>query len=514
VKEGDVEAPKNGQRKPRARKASATRSQTAPQAHADVPALEAPERIDLVQMLSRKVVGQPAALQYIVPYLQMYEAGLSPTDRPAGIFLLLGPSGTGKTRTVEALAEILHGNARQILKVDCGELQSDHDVARLVGAPPGYIGHRETKPILTTERLLGATSPKCDLALVLFDEIEKAAPTLTVLLLGILDKAILRLGDNTTVNFEKALIFLTSNLGAREMMRAVAPDIGFGSGRRPPPDQLSGRLEAIALAAVRKRFSPEFVNRIDVVVTYQPLDADALARILDQHVEELQRHVHSRLADRSFAITVTPAARQLLLDRGTSPEYGARELKRVVHRLLTQPLAALVADGRIPAGARVSVDLGEEGDRLAIRPEAAVTAPAAEAARPRVLILDDNEPILKSLGRALTRAGFDVVTFASVGPAIAEVRARPPDLALLDVILPDGDGVSVACDLIREFPRVRVVLMTGMELAPEEEALRQRYDIPLLRKPFLAREVTALVEAQLEGRQASASRTAGTAGSE
>src|SRR5512135_2854960 len=178
-----------------------------------------PER--LIDRLSHRVVGQAGALSRIVPYLQMYQTHLSPPDRPAGVFLLLGPSGTGKTRTVEALAEILHGSPKHLLKIDCAEFQSDHEVAKLIGAPPGYIGHRESKPLLTQERLLAAASPKCDLALVLFDEIEKAAPALTSLLLGILDRATMRLGDNTPVSFEKTLIFLTSNLGAREMLAAV-----------------------------------------------------------------------------------------------------------------------------------------------------------------------------------------------------------------------------------------------------------------------------------------------------
>src|SRR5690349_3968926 len=139
----------------------------------------------------------------------MFRAGLSPAGRPAGVFLLLGPTGTGKTRTVEALAEILHNGAGKVVKVDCGEFQSDHEVAKLIGAPPGYLGHRETRPVLTQEKLTEATSEHTDLSIVLFDEIEKAAPALTRLLLGVLDKATLRLGDNAEVNFENSLIFLT-----------------------------------------------------------------------------------------------------------------------------------------------------------------------------------------------------------------------------------------------------------------------------------------------------------------
>jgi len=201
---------------------------------------------DLVARLSRKVVGQPDALGRIVPYLQMYQTRLTPPERPAGIFLLLGPTGTGKTRTVEALAEVLHGSSKHMLKIDCAEYQSDHEVAKLIGAPPGYIGHRETKPILTQERLLGAVTPQCDLAVVLFDEIEKAAPAFTALLLGILDRATLRLGDNTQVTFEKSLVFLTSNLGARQMLKVVRPDIGFqgsNGGRRPALPTGCGRWD-------------------------------------------------------------------------------------------------------------------------------------------------------------------------------------------------------------------------------------------------------------------------------
>ncbi len=188
------------------------------------------ELADLTKLLSGKVVGQSQAMNAIVPYVYMYQSGLAPEGRPAAIFLLLGPTGTGKTKTVEAIAELLHGSEKKLLKIDCGEFQMDHETAKLVGAPPGYLGHRETVPLLTQQQLTDATSERCDLALVLFDEIEKAAPSITSLLLGILDKGILRLGDNSVVNFEKSLIFFTSNLGAREMLKEINPHIGFQSG--------------------------------------------------------------------------------------------------------------------------------------------------------------------------------------------------------------------------------------------------------------------------------------------
>src|SRR5271166_1089147 len=174
---------------------------------------------DLLRELSGHVVGQPQALTQIVPYVQMHQAGLAPEGRPVGVFLLLGPTGTGKTRTVEVLAQALHGSEKHLLKVDCGEFQMEHEVAKLIGAPPGYLGHRETQPMLSQQKLNGVTSDQCSLSLVLFDEIEKAAPSMTRLLLGVLDKAALRLGDNTTVNFERTMVFLTSNLGSREMLR-------------------------------------------------------------------------------------------------------------------------------------------------------------------------------------------------------------------------------------------------------------------------------------------------------
>src|SRR5271170_3813036 len=182
---------------------------------------------DLTSIMSSKVVGQPNVINVIVPYIEMFQAGLAPENRPVGVFLLLGPTGTGKTRTVEALAEALHGSSRNVLKIDCGEFQMEHEVAKLIGAPPGYLGHRETQPMLSQQKLASVTSDQCGVALVLFDEIEKAAPSMTRLLLGVLDKAVLRLGDNTTVNFERTIIFLTSNLGADAMRKRLRPDFGF-----------------------------------------------------------------------------------------------------------------------------------------------------------------------------------------------------------------------------------------------------------------------------------------------
>jgi ATP-dependent Clp protease ATP-binding subunit ClpA len=297
----------------------------------------------------------------------MYRARLSPEGRPAGIFLLLGPTGTGKTKTVEALADVLHGSPKKLLKVDCGEYQMEHEVAKLLGAPPGYLGHRETQPLLTQQKLSGAASESCDLSLVLFDEIEKAAPSLMRLLLGVLDKGTLRLGDSTLVNFEKSMIFLTSNLGARDF--SVELNSGFGFESRAPENSAgcAGKLERIGQRAMRKSFSPEFINRIDAVVTYQPLDSLALKAILDRQIEDFQEHIERRLGDRAFHLEVPARSRRFLLEKGASPEYGARELKRTLHRQLMQPLAAMLTGGEIHPGAVVRAEVGPTKEKLVLR---------------------------------------------------------------------------------------------------------------------------------------------------
>jgi ATP-dependent Clp protease ATP-binding subunit ClpA len=306
--------------------------------------------------LRRLLIGQTDAVDAIVPYIQMHQAGLSPEGRPIGVVLLLGPTGTGKTRTVEALAEVLHGSSKSLLKVDCGEFQMEHEVAKLIGAPPGYLGHRETQPMLSQGKLNAVSSEQSDISILLFDEIEKAAPSMTRLLLGILDKATLRLGDNTTVNFERTLIFMTTNIGAQSMQRIARPDFGFEAMLPAKPAGDDSRLQSVGMAAVRKRFSPEFVNRIDSVVTYKPLARGACELILDQILKNFSELIRNRLGLRSFKVQCTNSGRNLLLENGISAEFGARELKRTVQRNFIQPVAALVAEDQIPAGSTVILD--------------------------------------------------------------------------------------------------------------------------------------------------------------
>jgi len=319
---------------------------------------------NLLEQLTSRVIGQNQAMRQIVPYVQMHRAGLAPEGRPVGVFLLLGPTGTGKTRTVEVLADVLHGSERSLLKVDCGEFQMEHEVAKLIGAPPGYLGHRETQPLLTQQKLSAVTSESSNLSLILFDEIEKAAPSMTRLLLGVLDKATLRLGDNSSVNFERSMIFLTSNLGAEAMRKELYPDFGFEAMVGAEVANPARKLESIGTAAVKRKFSPEFVNRIDAVITYLPLESNSLGVILDQLLTSLEDHIERRMDDRAFDLDVTEEARELLLRQGTSKEYGARELKRTILRQLTQPIAAMVDRGEVEPGSTVRVEASEDGESL------------------------------------------------------------------------------------------------------------------------------------------------------
>lgn len=454
------------------------------------------EQPDLISILSSKVVGQPNVINMIVPYVEMFQAGLAPENRPVGVFLLLGPTGTGKTRTVEALAEVLHGSPKNILKVDCGEFQMEHEVAKLIGAPPGYLGHRETQPMLSQQKLTSVTSERCGLSIVLFDEIEKAAPSMTRLLLGVLDRGILRLGDNSSVNFEKSIVFLTSNLGAKEMMREINPDFGFqsaagGAGK----EDVSDKLQNIALSAVKRKFSPEFVNRIDHVITYKPLDAESFAAITDHEIDNLQNHVNTRLGNRCFAVDVPFETRQWLIEKGTSPEYGARELKRTIHKNLTQPLATMVAKNQIEPGARVQVEVREDREGLDLRSTTAGEMPASS--HPTVLLVDDNRDLLQFLQRLMAESGWDLLAAESAGEARKILAKRKPNAALLDYMLPDVNGVELAQQIRAQMPKLPIILMTGSVLGPEEEAICEEHDFPVLRKPFLATDVMNQIRARI-----------------
>jgi ATP-dependent Clp protease ATP-binding subunit ClpA len=321
------------------------------------------EPIDLLAAMQSRVIGQPAAIEAILPFIEMFQAGLSPEDRPAGIFLLLGPTGTGKTKTVEALADVLLGTEKAVVKVDCAEFAHSHEIAKLIGSPPGYLGHRETHPLLSQEALNQYHTESTKLSLVLFDEVEKASDTLWNLLLGIMDKARLTLGDNRRVDFSRTMIFLTSNLGGRDIQRSMKPAWGLEAAL-PPQAPKAGALAAIGLAAAKKKFTPEFMNRLDVTITFEPLARHSLWKILDQLIRRFQTLIIDRLGERSFQFDVDRDARKFLLKRGVSLECGARELKRVLQKHLAQPIGKLVASGQIPPGTLVEITLRPDGEDL------------------------------------------------------------------------------------------------------------------------------------------------------
>ena len=316
------------------------------------------EAQDLEKKLRRLVVGQEEAIHEVVRTYQTHVAGLSPTGRPIGNFLFLGPTGSGKTRVVEAMAQALLNNPRSVVKIDCAEFQHSHEIAKLIGSPPGYLGHRETHALLSQEALNQHYTEKVKVSLVLFDEIEKASDALWNLLLGILDKGILTLGDNRKVDFSSSMVFLTSNLGASEMSALTSPRLGFGHPtleEAGAQEQLSSRMSRIGVDAARRKFTPEFMNRLDKVVVFKPLGSEELRRIVDIELTMVQERIQTAAANKPFAVTVNEHAKEFLLKEGIDSRYGARHLKRAIERLLVQPLANLIASGQIGRGDCVRV---------------------------------------------------------------------------------------------------------------------------------------------------------------
>jgi ATP-dependent Clp protease ATP-binding subunit ClpB len=339
----------------------------------------------LESKLRHLVIGQDEAIQQIVRAYQTYLAGLSPVGRPIANFLFLGPTGSGKTRIVEATAESLLQNSRGVIKIDCAEFQHSHEIAKLIGSPPGYLGHRETHPLLSQETLDQYHTENVKLSFVLFDEIEKASDALWTLLLGILDKATLTLGDNRTVDFSAAMVFLTSNLGASEMSSLLSPRLGFHVSALKDihtDTQLSARITDAGIAAARRKFTPEFINRLDKIVVFNSLSAEELRRVVDIELEMVQQRVQTAAANSPFVVNVTDTAREFLLAEGTDFRYGARHLKRAIERLLVQPLSNLMASGQIHRGDCICVTHEDGSPALMFgrEPEATQAWPAARAA--------------------------------------------------------------------------------------------------------------------------------------
>jgi ATP-dependent Clp protease ATP-binding subunit ClpB len=356
------------------------------------PTLRSVESLEFEYALRTRVVGQEEAVHAVVDSFQVYCAGMRAVGRPVGNYLFLGPTGSGKTRIVEAAAEILFGDPRAVIKVDCAEFQHSHEIAKLVGSPPGYLGHRETHPLITQEELAKYHTDKLKLSFLLFDEIEKASDSLWQLLLGILDKATLTLGDNRRLDLSQTMIFLTSNLGGGEITELMTGGMGFVQPRDKQEGQLDTKVEKTAQEAAKRKFSPEFINRLDKVVVFHPLRQEHLEQILDIELRMVQQRVLVP-GKQPFLFRVTESAHHFLLQEGTDIKYGARHLKRAIEKFVVCPLANLRATEQVRFGDMLVIDWNGRSNYLSFQKEgeAAVTPaaaqliqrPAAQAAKAR-----------------------------------------------------------------------------------------------------------------------------------
>ncbi|HKV24400.1 MAG TPA: AAA family ATPase [Candidatus Acidoferrum sp.] len=327
------------------------------------PSIRSTDTRDFEAALRAKIVGQVEGVQALVDLYQVFCAGLNSPGRPVGNLLFLGPTGSGKTRIVEAAAETLFGDARAVIKVDCAEFQHSHEIAKLIGSPPGYLGHRETHPLITQEALAASHTDKLKLSFLLFDEIEKASDALWQLLLGMLDKATLTLGDNRRVDLSQTVIFLTSNLGGGEITELMQGGMGFIQPKDKPNSGLDEKVQRTAVEAARRKFSPEFMNRLDKVVVFHPLHREQLEEVLEIELGQVQQRV-LETAKGQFLFRVTPAAREFLLQEGTDQRYGARHLKRAIERHVVYPLANLLATEQVHLGDLICIDWNKQNEGL------------------------------------------------------------------------------------------------------------------------------------------------------
>ena len=363
------------------------------------PDQKSPRAQEFEEKLAARIVGQERAVRRMSGLYQIYLAGMNPPNRPVGTMLFLGPTGSGKTRVVEAAAEVLFGDPNAVIKIDCAEFQHSHEIAKLIGSPPGYLGHRETSPMLTQENLDRYHTEENKLSLVLFDEIEKASDSLWQLLLGILDKATLTLGDNRRVDFSKAMVVMTSNLGAREMSELISGGIGFApkqNGKNPHDSEVDQKIYRTAVEAARKKFSPEFMNRIDKVVVFRSLKEHHLMQILELELAAVQDRI-MKSAGTKFVFQCSPAAKDFLLEEGIDFKYGARHLKRAIERFLVYPLSNLVATDQVGLGDLVHVDFDDSRGKLSFSTRSG-GALIADAQEPED---ESDKPAVKSGGAAV-----------------------------------------------------------------------------------------------------------------
>src|SRR6202049_4135483 len=371
--------------------------------------------------LREKIVGQEEGIRALVDLYQVFCAGMCPNGRPVGNLLFLGPTGSGKTRIVEAAAEILFGDPRAVIKVDCAEFQHSHEIAKLIGSPPGYLGHRETHPLITQEELGKYHTEKLKLSFLLFDEIEKASDALWQLLLGILDKATLTLGDNRRVDLSQTMIFLTSNLGGGEITELMTGGMGFVQPSDKTEDKLDVKVEKTAQGAAKKKFSPEFMNRLDKVVVFHPLRHEQLEQILEIELGMVQQRVLDT-GRGQFLFRTTPTGRKFLLQEGTDFKYGARHLKRAIEKYVVYPLANLLATEQVRFGDMLVVDWDGKATSLTFHKE----GEGAVVPVPSRLARGAAAQSARATGGKVIEAPASVIVREAKAPAALPTGAPPP----------------------------------------------------------------------------------------
>jgi ATP-dependent Clp protease ATP-binding subunit ClpB len=293
----------------------------------------------LEEHLAARVVGQPEAVKAVADAVRRSRAGLSDPNRPTGSFIFLGPTGVGKTETARALAEFLFDDERALVRLDMSEYMEKHAVARMIGAPPGYVGYEEGGQLTEAIR-------RRPYSVVLFDEIEKAHADVFNVLLQILDDGRLTDSQGRTVDFRNTVIIMTSNLGSQWIL-----ELGTGNWEE---------VETRVLDALRHHFRPEFLNRVDDTIIFRPLGTEELEKIVDLQL----KRAAALLAEKKLGLEVTPGAKRLLASEGYDPVFGARPLKRAIQRLLQNPLALAVLEGKYAEGDVIRVDRAPSGNAL------------------------------------------------------------------------------------------------------------------------------------------------------
>ena len=310
----------------------------------------------LQSSVKKIAIGQDHAIDCIMAFIQEFNAGFREDDKPAGSFLLLGPTGVGKTETVKAIAKVLHGSEKLMIRIDCAEFQHSHEIARILGSPPGYIGHEQKTGLITEKSLMDIKSSKCNLSIILFDEIEKAHDSVQRLLLGILDNGRLTLGTNVIVDMSQTIIFLTSNLGTKETNSNVDNKFGIGSGQKVDHQskEVKNKTKSVVLASAVKHFSSEFLNRLSATVVFNKLDKESYSKIINKSLD-LFTLKFFKATNKVINIYYTRPSKDKLIELGSSDTYGARELNRVLKNIVTSPIVKLFMGGKIPDNARIEI---------------------------------------------------------------------------------------------------------------------------------------------------------------